>query len=716
MYKRPAIILFLLFLLPCLLRAQDFTEYAPLQNTMLPVDYSNIAAERYIALSDAYNGTHYDKKTRKMQRQKEAFFLQNNYVIQDLFESGAILFDAAYSNYLKSIAAKVLEKDTVLLKTAQFYLVRSPAVNAFATQDGSVFIYMGLMATLRTEAELAFVISHELSHVRKQHALDFFIKNADIEAQTARNARKNLDNNTANLLKRLNNYSQQNEMEADAYGFQTYFATSDYTQTAPEGVLNVLRYGYLPFGNKPFEKGFFEDKNLVFPDNYELENLRQISKGSENEASERNTHPSIATRRAQLRQLMSENERKNAKTSDFLVSEAVFRKWKRSCKFELPMLFLHYNDFQEAIYSAYLLLHEAPKDLYLKKCVAKGLYGFAKFRNDTTETCAAETIKYNDIEGEAQQLYHFLEQLDGAELTILAYNYTQNLTEQYNDNELKMLQTDLIAEFVRYYFNNTTEIARFIQENKAIYYTNTLNRFLDHDIFIKKYKIEVNKNKNSAKPVFLTINAKKTLNLHIPKIIIVNNTFKSVDMRTETGISKNKIEYNESTLGATRFERAVADNARKAKLDYLLLPTTPTANTRASLQLFNSRIALNDWLAEQLAYGNMPFRGYQHDRIKAIAEQMDCDYFLWTGAVQMRQPKDGFNIAANIALGVGVYPLLPFAAYSIAKADYDTLIYGILYNVETQESHLVKYETVQGNMPNAVINSHLYDMFRQICD
>ena len=204
--------------------------------------------------------------------------------------------------------------------------------------------------------------------------------------------------------------------------------------------------------------------------------------------------------------------------------------------------------------------------------------------------------------------------------------------------------------------------------------------------------------------------------MHIPKIIIVNNTFKSVDMRIENKVAKNKIEYNESMLGALRFERAVAENAHKAKLDYLLLPTAPTANSRAALQLFNNRIALNEWLAEQIAYGNMPFRGYQHDRIKAIAEQMDCDYFLWTGAIQMRQPKDGFNIAANIVMGVGVYPLLPFAAYSIAKADYDTLIYGILYNVETQESQLIKYEMVQGNMPNAVINSHLYDMFRQIHD
>jgi hypothetical protein len=324
-----------------------------------------------------------------------------------------------------------------------------------------------------------------------------------------------------------------------------------------------------------------------------------------------------------------------------------------------------------------------------------------------------------------QQLYHFLEQLDGAELTVLAYHYTQNLSEQYNDNELKTIQTDLIAEMLRYYFNNTNEITDFVQANPTIYFTKTLANFLKQEVFIKKYTAEIAKyaaqnSKSHENQFFLSKNAnnrsKKTVALHIPKIIIVNNTFKSMDMRNEDQVAKNKIEYNESMLGAVRFEQSVAENAKKAKLDFLLLPTAPKTNTRANLNLFNNRIVLNEWLAEQIAYGNMPFRGYQHDRIKKIADQMDCDYFLWTGAVQIRQPKDGFNIAANLAIGISIYPLLPFAAYAIAKADYDTLIYGILYNVETQESHLVKYEMVQGNMPNAVINSHLYDMFRQIHD
>jgi beta-barrel assembly-enhancing protease len=699
-----------LLLFPAALLAQNFVEYVPMQNTDLPIDYNNLSAERYIALNEQYAPT----DTRQIRRQKEAFFLQNNYVVQDLLKSGTVLFDTEFNVYLKQIAAKILVKDTALLKVTQFYLVRSPAVNAFATQDGSVFIYMGLMAALRNEAELAFVLSHELSHVRQQHALDFFIKTNNIGQKNTNVAQNTFKNNTDDALKQLNNYSQQNELLADFYGYQNYFSSSGYNLNAPENVLNILRYGYLPFENKPFEKAFWEDAHLVFPANYELQWIRKIGNGAENTANERSTHPAIATRRAQLKGLIAADTQAESLDlrPDFLVSETRFAKWKQACKFELPQLFLHYNDFQEAIYSAYLLLHEAPKDLYLKKCIAKGLYGFAKFRNDTTETCAAEIVSFKGIEGESQQLYHFLEQLDGNELTLLAFNYTKNLSEEFNDFELNTIKTDLINELQHFYFKNINEMRTFANDNPDIYFSKALKKYLEEPKFLKAYTLQAAQNRQRNEWVEQPKNntQKTVVQLGIRKIVIANNSFKSLDTRK----GKNRIEHSESLLGAKRFEAAVRQNAKKTKLNFAILPTEPSSNTPAERTLFNHRVLLNEWFSEQLSFGKMPFAGYQAERIKAIADELDCDYFLWTGAVQIRRPKDGVAMATSAIMGIGIYPLLPFAAYSIAKADYSTVIYGVLYNVNTRESRIVKYETVSGNLPNAVINSHLYDMFRQI--
>lgn len=50
-----------------------------------------------------------------------------------------------------------------------FDVIQSKEVNAFALPGGPTFIYTGLLDHLKTEDELAGVMGHELTHVRKEH-------------------------------------------------------------------------------------------------------------------------------------------------------------------------------------------------------------------------------------------------------------------------------------------------------------------------------------------------------------------------------------------------------------------------------------------------------------------------------------------------------------------------------------------------------------------
>ncbi|MBI3448124.1 MAG: M48 family metalloprotease [Acidobacteria bacterium] len=50
-------------------------------------------------------------------------------------------------------------------------LVRSPEVNAFAVAGGRLYVTEGMMAFARSEAELATVIGHEMSHVELRHCV-----------------------------------------------------------------------------------------------------------------------------------------------------------------------------------------------------------------------------------------------------------------------------------------------------------------------------------------------------------------------------------------------------------------------------------------------------------------------------------------------------------------------------------------------------------------
>jgi predicted Zn-dependent protease len=53
----------------------------------------------------------------------------------------------------------------------QVILVRDTALNAYSFPDGTIYVHTGLLARLENEAELALLLSHELVHITRQHAL-----------------------------------------------------------------------------------------------------------------------------------------------------------------------------------------------------------------------------------------------------------------------------------------------------------------------------------------------------------------------------------------------------------------------------------------------------------------------------------------------------------------------------------------------------------------
>jgi beta-barrel assembly-enhancing protease len=60
----------------------------------------------------------------------------------------------------------------------QFGVLESPNVNAFAVPGGTIFITRGLLERMRSEAELAGVLGHEIVHVLRKHHLKAIQKGA----------------------------------------------------------------------------------------------------------------------------------------------------------------------------------------------------------------------------------------------------------------------------------------------------------------------------------------------------------------------------------------------------------------------------------------------------------------------------------------------------------------------------------------------------------
>jgi predicted Zn-dependent protease len=60
----------------------------------------------------------------------------------------------------------------------QFGVLDTPDLNAFAVPGGTIFVTRGLVAHMKSEAELAGALAHEIGHVLRKHHLKAIQKNA----------------------------------------------------------------------------------------------------------------------------------------------------------------------------------------------------------------------------------------------------------------------------------------------------------------------------------------------------------------------------------------------------------------------------------------------------------------------------------------------------------------------------------------------------------
>jgi predicted Zn-dependent protease len=109
-------------------------------------------------------------------------------------------------------------------------LADDQTVNAFALPGGQIFITLGLLDKLQTEAQLAGVLSHEIGHVIERHTAEQMAKNQlgqmlVMAVGSAANQGQSTPYNPAVIASLVNQviqlrYSRADESEADTWGLK----------------------------------------------------------------------------------------------------------------------------------------------------------------------------------------------------------------------------------------------------------------------------------------------------------------------------------------------------------------------------------------------------------------------------------------------------------------------------------------------------------------
>ena len=144
--------------------------------------------------------------------------------------SGSVIDDPDLTDYINDIVCKLAASHCADVRV---YVVSGGGFIASMAPNGLMQIWTGALWRLRSEAELAAIIGHELAHYLRRHSLQSF-RSAETGVAELRDSRGNFDTflwRLLSLLRETSRFSRFQEREADGYALRL-LAEANYDPSA----------------------------------------------------------------------------------------------------------------------------------------------------------------------------------------------------------------------------------------------------------------------------------------------------------------------------------------------------------------------------------------------------------------------------------------------------------------------------------------------------
>ena len=439
----------------------DFSNYTPLKcQGPIPQDFKTELSKLVEQAKNERN-----TEGRKEKKQEVEFAELSNYQLNNILFSGKVLYGDILTGYVNKVADVILKEEPELRNKIRFYVLKTTDLNAYSTQRGIIFVSVGLLAEIESEAQLAFILCHELVHFRNNHNLESYKKRQDIGEEN--------DINVSERLSRILNYGKEHELEADREGLELFLKTP-YSTNELNNLFDVMLYSYLPFDEIKLDSAYFNSgTRYVLPGKYFPKEVSDIT-AEEDVADSMSTHPNIKRRREAIRKLLETDNKPSG--SSFILTKEEFTMVQRAARCELSVIYLQEAEFEEAFYCGFLLEKIYGKDLFSTKIRASALYGVAKQKNHDHQRSIRRYIgnrsssddeskeSWELVEGESQAVYHMFRKMPSKELAILGAKTMLESYRQYNDDFFEERFRSLVYELVSIH---ELERSSFIEEPSA---------------------------------------------------------------------------------------------------------------------------------------------------------------------------------------------------------------------------------------------------------
>jgi hypothetical protein len=542
----------------------------------------------------------------------------------------------------------LLIAEPMLRRQLQVFTVLERSPNASVTPDGLVMVNLGLLARVRTEAELAFVLGHEVSHYARNHGL---------RRIAGQENRKLEDSPLANDL-----YNQAQEREADQAGF-TRLLRSRYT---PAAALTVLGSLSTSFPSRPLDFAWLAPQGAALP-------ICGGAKSPDAPASTLGSHPLPESRRNALLTLASLAD--TTGTAHFLIGKKRFIHSQSIARYHIARLALQERSYEEAITLAYNLWREGPEQLFPKQIAARALYGLSAY----ADAGRLYEVHFPPTSQNMARLSCLIERLKPRELNAFALHTFWKLRAQGDSSAMIWLQ-DLADRLGRYY-KATPEVLAPPNSLAASWLTPV---FEDQQLatVLERLVRRGWQQDSTALPA-----------LHSKKIVLIAAEYQQIEGRKHRFPDLEKGARNRQ-----RFKQQL--ESQLSSLGYEVVHLRYDDAKR-----YRQFVFLQQWEKEKRLHGSLPIVVSQPEIQQQLTQAFQTPLFLWPGLVVEKDRKP--NKALRLFVGL---PILPYTLVNVFSPKYNTNVYTISYRLDTGHALVEGTKTIPYAARRDVVSAALYDL------
>ena len=732
---------YILCLFLTMAHAQQLNDFVALKSKGdIPADFTTLSTRKYQEAQSQNSDKELDKD----------FFLSTRFFFDELLLSGRVLFNDPVTDYLNRVAAQVLRGNSELKKDLRFYILKTTVHNAFSTDQGVILFTTGLLAQLENEAQLAYILCHEISHYVKKHVRNGYIEEKNIIKGKGQYGRLSYQSKIA----QMSVYSKDVELEADQGGIEMYLKTK-YAKDEIFASFEALFYSNLPFDDIQFDSNYFNTAILKIPGSFYPDTINEISQ-EEDYDDEGHTHPNIQKRLDAAMDYIGSKESLGGEK--YLVSEEDFKKARNFCRFENVNINLYEREYGIALYSIYLLRKDFPDSRFLDLANLKAWYGLVKYKNNNRYN--EVTLKTTKVEGESYILHCFLKNLSKAQLNVVGFRIAYETWLKYpSDKVIAEYFVDLKKELavnsgikfddfsnvsLEEYLSTSAEKVdsfdindsiqkidasdlskyekiRLKKELKAIgnastgvYGDKDFHLYALYDLVkeknlideLKKIKRDVEDAEAAEKLEIADQNKptlfKRSMHLGIDKLVVVDPIYENYKLNEK----RNHIKSENKKIGISDMY-----DQKYSNLDLKTQLVDSKNLQKSDVDEYNDLGLLMQWISEIVAHDNIEMISSNHDQILDLTQKYGTSHFLFSGIYGY---KERSQMSAAHWYGIMMFYTIPIVLVDLLIVHNYFQYIALSVDATTDKVEFTQVSNVNLKSIDGIMRAYIYDVLYQL--